>query len=117
MLASQGWGAWPVCSVQAGATGSSSSAGSSSSSTSTSSSSSGSSRTSATVEAPVAAATERPAAVETTGTTYTVRLGDSLSIIAKRLDIDAGWQRLWAANPTVSDADVILVGQQLQLPV
>ncbi|WP_375406455.1 transglycosylase family protein [uncultured Amnibacterium sp.] len=114
VLAGQGWGAWPVCSVQAGATGSSSSAGSSSSSGSTSSSSS--SRTSVTVEAPVAAATERPAAVETTGETYTVKPGDSLSIIAKRLDIDAGWQRLWAANPTVSDADLIVVGQQLQLP-
>lgn len=114
VLAGQGWGAWPVCSVQAGATGSSSSAGSSSPSGSTSSSSS--SRTSVTVEAPVAAATERPAAVETTGETYTVEPGDSLSIIAKRLDIDAGWQRLWAANPTVSDADLIVVGQQLQLP-
>lgn len=124
VLAGQGWGAWPVCSVKAGATGSSSSAGSTSSSTSggsspstsAGSSSSGSSRTSVTVEAPVAAATARPAAVGTTGATYTVRTGDSLSIIAKRLDIDAGWQRLWAANPKVADADLIYVGQKLQLP-
>jgi LysM repeat protein len=54
--------------------------------------------------------------VKTSGKTYTVKSGDSLSIIAKRLDIHAGWQRLWAANPKVGDADLIYVGQKLQLP-
>ena len=133
VLAGQGWGAWPVCSVKAGATGSASSAGSSSASSSSSSSSrsssSSSSRSSGSsrsyhssassnsvavsnAPAPVA----RPAAVKTSGKTYTVKSGDSLSKIAKKLEIKAGWQRLWAANTKVANPDLILVGQKLQLP-
>jgi LysM repeat protein len=135
VLAGQGWGAWPVCSVKAGARGSSSSAGSSSSSSasssasSSSSSSSSSSRSSGSSRsyhssassnsvhvsnAPAPAA--RPAAVKTSGKTYTVKSGDSLSKIAKKLEIKAGWQRLWAANTKVGDPDLIYVGQKLQLP-
>ena len=64
----------------------------------------------------VPAAPERPAAVKTSGKTYTVRSGDSLSTIATHLDITAGWQRLWAANPKVADPDLIHPGQKLQLP-
>jgi LysM repeat protein len=138
VLAGQGWGAWPVCSVKAGATGSSSSAGSSSvSSSSSSSSRSSSSHSSASrsshssgssrsyhssassnsvhvSNAPAPAA--RPAAVKTSGKTYTVKSGDSLSKIAKKLEIKAGWQRLWAANTKVGNPDLIYVGQKLQLP-
>ena len=135
VLAGQGWGAWPVCSLKAGATGSASSAGSSSASSSSSSSSrsssshsspshsSGSSRSyhssasSNSVHvsnAPAPAA--RPAAVKTSGKTYTVESGDSLSKIAKKLEIKAGWQRLWAANTKVGNPDLIYVGQKLQLP-
>jgi resuscitation-promoting factor RpfA len=118
VLAGQGWGAWPVCSVKAGATGSSSSASSSSSG---SSSSTSSSRTVAPSSASTTATTsdaapQRPATVATSGRTYTVRSGDSLSTIATRLKIDEGWQRLWAANPKVTDADLIHPGQKLQLP-
>jgi LysM repeat protein len=136
VLAGQGWGAWPVCSVKAGATGSSSSAGSSGSSASSSSSGSSSSGSSSsgssssgssqrahasvsqnpTAVANAPAPVQRPAAVKTSGKTVTVKSGDSLSKIAKRLDIDAGWQRLWAANPKVDDPDLIFVGQKLQLP-
>jgi LysM repeat protein len=138
VLAAQGWGAWPVCSVKAGATGSSSSAGSSysrssysgsssagssSSGSSTSSSSSSSSRSSSTLgtstassAAPAAPAVDRPAAVKTSGKTYTVKPGDSLSTIAERVGVDAGWQRLWAANLQISDPDLIQVGQKLHLP-
>ncbi len=133
VLAGQGWGAWPVCSVKAGATGSSSSASSSSSGSSSSrsttsrsssgssSSSSGSSRTvtpsSASTTATTSnAAPQRPATVKTSGKTYTVRSGDSLSKIATHLHIDKGWQQLWAANPKVTDADLIYTGQKLQLP-
>ena len=137
VLAGQGWGAWPVCSVKAGARGSSSSAGSSSSSSASSSassshsssSSSSSSRSSGSSRsyhssassnsvhvnnAPAPAA--RPAAVKTSGKTYTVESGDSLSKIAKKLKIEAGWHRLWAANTKLADPDLIYVGQKLQLP-
>ena len=137
VLAGQGWGAWPVCSVKAGARGSSSSAGSSSSSSASSSSSSShssssrssSSRSSGSSRsyhssaasnsvhvnnAPAPAA--RPAAVKTSGKTYTVKSGDSLSKIAKKLKIKAGWHRLWAANTKLADPDLIYVGQKLQLP-
>lgn len=62
------------------------------------------------------APTSRPAAVKTSGKTYTVQSGDSLSKVAKKLGIKAGWQRLWAANPKVGDPDLIYVGQKLQLP-
>ena len=127
VLAGQGWGAWPVCSVKAGATGSSSSASSTSSASSSSSGGSSSGSTSSgsrsvapspAAEAQVtsSAAPERPASVATSGRTYTVEAGDSLSKIATRLHIAKGWQQLWAANPKITDADLIYTGQKLQLP-
>jgi LysM repeat protein len=127
VLAGQGWGAWPVCSVKAGATGSSSSASSSSSSStrssagSSGSSTSGSSRTAAPSSSSSTAVTsnaapERPSTVKTSGKTYTVKSGDSLSKIATHLKIDKGWKQLWAANPKITDADLIYTGQKLQLP-
>lgn len=120
VLAGQGWGAWPVCSVKAGATGSSSSARAASSASSGSSSAvsgvTSSSTSSSRTRAAATPSVERPASVPTSGKTYTVRSGDSLSTIAKRLDIGAGWQRLWAANPKLADPDLIRVGQRLQLP-
>jgi resuscitation-promoting factor RpfA len=120
VLAGQGWGAWPVCSVKAGATGSSSSAGSSSSS-STSSSSSGSSSSSSSsggsesVKVSTAAPVQR-ATVKLSGKQYTVKSGDSLSTIATKLHVDGGWTQLANANHQVTDVDLIYVGQRLHLP-
>ncbi|MCJ0700092.1 LysM peptidoglycan-binding domain-containing protein [Frigoribacterium faeni] len=57
------------------------------------------------------------AAVPTSGETYTVEAGDSLDLIATDLDIEGGWITLAGANlDTVTDPNVITVGQVLQLP-
>ncbi|MGB8942044.1 MAG: transglycosylase family protein [Streptomyces sp.] len=49
--------------------------------------------------------------------TYTVRSGDSLSVIADDLDVKGGWTELYAENEKSvgSDPDLILPGQSLDL--
>ena len=142
VLAGQGWGAWPVCSVKAGATGSSSSADASTASTASRSASSESSKSArsyhssssshaahvastraraarhaaAPAHTSSSARAPRHAAVELSGKTYTVRAGDSLSTVAQRLNLAGGWKHLWAANPTVTNPNLIYTGQHLQLP-
>ncbi|QIJ61851.1 transglycosylase family protein [Streptomyces sp. JB150] len=99
----QGWGAWPTCSVRAGAYGSAPEA-----------------------PAPAAApAPSRPAGTpaRTAGHTdrgasrgdYTVREGDTLSGIAARHGTT--WERLYAANRAVigEDPDAITPGQRLRI--
>ncbi|GAA2120711.1 resuscitation-promoting factor protein RpfA [Kitasatospora saccharophila] len=156
VLASQGPGAWPVCSVQAGLTkggapaqvdtsSSSTSSSSSSSSKSTSSSSSTSSKSTSSksnstasndsakasrsesrAQAPKAAAQETPkqtwknksAAATTTNTSggsYTVKSGDTLSKIADSLGVD--WHTLYSNNSGVvgGNPDVIYPGQVLSV--
>jgi cell wall-associated NlpC family hydrolase len=58
----------------------------------------------------------RHAAVRLSGRTYTVTSGDTLSTVAKKLEVAGGWKQLWAANPTVGDPELIYVGQKLQIP-
>lgn len=54
--------------------------------------------------------------VQTSGETYTVQSGDSLSKIANALGLD--WKDIWNANTdTVQDPNLIFVGDQLKLPV
>ena len=54
--------------------------------------------------------------VQTSGETYTVQAGDSLSSIANALGLD--WNDIWNANTdTVQDPNLIFVGDQLKLPV
>ena len=140
VLAGQGWGAWPVCSIKAGATGSSSSAGSSSGACRTARparrprlarvvehvglASSGS-RTSCPRplgarcrwRTPRCAAAPRPAAVKTVGQDLHGPVRRLPRRRSRRSSAStAGWQRLWAANPKVGDPDLIYVGQKLQLP-
>ena len=104
----QGWGAWPVCSARAGASGSAPAA--SSGSATTKSSSVVKSKPSKTP----ARSTGHTARSASRGD-YTVREGDTLSRIAARHGTT--WQRLYAANKAVigPDPDVIVPGQQLDL--
>ena len=162
VLAVQGPGAWPVCSVQAGLTkggtpaqvdtsSSSSTSSSSNSSTSTSSKSTSSkstsskstssksnstasddsakaSRSESRAQAPKAAAQETPkqtwknkpaAATTSTATTsgdsYTVKTGDTLSKIADSLGVD--WHTLYNNNSGVvgGNPDLIYPGQVLSV--
>ena len=104
----QGWGAWPVCSARAGASGSAPAA--SSGSATTKSSSVVKSKPSKTP----ARSTGHTARSASRGD-YTVREGDTLSRIAARHGTT--WQRLYAASKAVigPDPDVIVPGQQLDL--
>ena len=98
VLAAQGWGAWPVCSRKAGATGYSASP-------------SAPVRASAPAKAAPKAAPKAPA----TGG-YTVRAGDTLSSIAAAHGVAGGWKALFALNSgTVSSANSIHPGQVLRL--
>ncbi|MFJ4684071.1 transglycosylase family protein [Streptomyces sp. NPDC088789] len=125
----QGWGAWPTCSVKAGAygdapaapaTGSGGTGDSGNSTGSTGSTGSGNSGDSA-----GSAPAERPAQTPArdSGHTdrgssrgaYTVREGDTLSGIAARYGTD--WQRIHSANRAVigDDPDEIVPGQRLDI--
>ncbi len=57
-----------------------------------------------------------PAAPASSGGTYTVQPGDTLAEIAASQGVEGGWEALWALNrDTVSDPDVIYVGQVLKV--
>ncbi len=100
VLAAQGWGAWPVCSKKAGATGSAASP---------------STVVRASAPAPKAAPAPKVAAAPT-GASYTVAPGDTLSAIATAHNVAGGWQALWSKNTGVlSNPDVLGVGQVLAL--
>jgi LysM repeat protein len=120
VLASQGPGAWPVCSVGAGLTAGGSAATVDTSSktsndvaTSATDSSTATASAGATDSAPAAAAPAAVAPATTTGGNYTVKSGDTLGSIAAAHGTD--WQSLYAANHgTVgADPDVIYPGQTL----
>ncbi|RPF32404.1 transglycosylase family protein [Streptomyces sp. TLI_185] len=104
----QGWGAWPVCSARAGASGSAPAASSGSATT----------KSSSVVKSKPSKTPARSTGHTARGASrgdYTVREGDTLSRIAARHGTT--WQRLYAANKAVigSDPDVIVPGQQLDL--
>ncbi|MFE1321701.1 transglycosylase family protein [Kitasatospora phosalacinea] len=145
VLAVQGPGAWPVCSVQAGLTkggaapqvdtsGSSSSSSSSSQTQSQSQSqtqsqsgsgksqsqrswSQGKSQSQAQAQAQPQAEQSAPAADGQSAGTYTVVAGDWLSAIAQSQHVDGGWQKLYDLNRSVltEGPDMIYPGQQLSL--
>ncbi|WP_063830776.1 transglycosylase family protein [Kitasatospora phosalacinea] len=143
VLAVQGPGAWPVCSVQAGltkggaapqvdtsgSTGSSSASNGSSSASQDSAQSTGKSQSQhswsqgksqqsqSRPQAQPQAEQGAPAAAEQSAGTYTVAAGDWLSAIAQSQHVDGGWQKLYDLNRSVltEGPDVIYPGQQLAL--
>ncbi|GAB4100807.1 transglycosylase family protein [Sinomonas halotolerans] len=119
ILAGQGWGAWPSCSSQLGLYGS---AGAT---TQTQVQAAPVQQAPVQVQSAPVQPVEQPAPaqgrhtaeVAVSGETYTVQAGDTLSIIAEKLGISAGWEALADANAdTVTDPDLIFVDQVLQLP-
>ncbi|MFE2046039.1 transglycosylase family protein [Streptomyces sp. NPDC059477] len=128
----QGWGAWPTCSVKAGAhgdapappatgsgtSGSGGSGGSGDSGGSSGSGGSGGSGATSSTERTPAQQSARSSGDPDSGSSrggYTVREGDTLSGIAARHGTT--WQRLHAANQAVigGDPDVIVPGQRLDV--
>ena len=105
VLASQGWGAWPVCSKKVGAKGKPTPRSEKSSTAKT-----------------VAGKTTRTevkknsAAAPKQGGNYTVAAGDTLSTIASKHNVPGGWQALFNNNRDVlGDPNKLKVGQQLKL--
>ena len=101
VLAAQGWGAWPVCSRKAGATGYAASPGKAAPKAAP-----------AKPAAPKAAPAAKPAAPVAGG--YTVKPGDTLSSIAAAQKVAGGWNTLSSMNG-LPNANVIHPGQVLRL--
>ena len=122
VLASQGPGAWPVCSVRAGLTRAN--GGATSAPVRASRSATKATRTTkktSTKKTYAPARTKKvnraPAVSTGTGAKITVRSGDTLSKLAAKHDVRGGWQSLYQANRgTIRDADLIYVGQVIRLP-
>jgi LysM repeat protein len=106
VVASQGWGAWPVCSRVAGVTG----VPTASDVNPTPPSSSGSSSSSSTPSAP----TLVPAVK---GANYKVKPTDTLSAIAARHHVKGGWTKIYSINKSVigSNPSLILPGMKLKV--
>lgn len=136
VLASQGWGAWPVCSAQAGATGAAANptpvqaapvqrvqvqaAPVQQTPVQAAPVQQVQVQAAPVQQAPVQAAPVQQAPVQqvaVSGKTYTVTSGDTLSTIAEKLGVKGGWKALADANlNTVSNPNLIFVGQSLNLP-
>ena len=125
VLASQGPGAWPVCSKRAGLTRSNGGATTTAVSRSTTRTAIAAKKPSATK--PVAKKktvskkktyAAKPATTNTAkGAKITVRSGDTLGKLAARYHVAGGWKALWKANGArVTNPNLIFVGQTLRLP-
>lgn len=97
VLAGQGWGAWPVCSRKAGATGQPVTL-----------------RNAAPKPAPAAAPKPAAAPAASAGN-YVVLRGDTLSSIANRQHVAGGYKALLAKNPALSNPNRIFPGQHLAI--
>jgi resuscitation-promoting factor RpfA len=112
VLASQGWGAWPVCSRYAGPATQSHNESWTPKATPTKST------TTSGVTAQRTTTTHRSYAKRSTRAMYVVRSGDSLSAIAQKHAVRGGWRALYRANRTLigSNPDLILPGMHLHIP-
>jgi|SRR6185436_9527633 len=98
VLAGQGWGAWPVCSRKAGATGQPVTL-----------------RATAPAAPKPRAAAPKPATVAPALGDYLVQHGDSLSSVAARQHVAGGYRALLAKNPALKDPNRIFPGQHLKV--
>ncbi len=115
--ASQGWGAWPACAAKLGLSGGAAAAPAAAPVQTPAPVRYAPAQAAPVQAAPVQAAPRHVAAVALSGQTYTVQSGDSLSKIADQLNIKGGWQTLADANAaTISNPNLVLTGQVLQLP-
>ncbi|MEV4614435.1 transglycosylase family protein [Kitasatospora sp. NPDC049258] len=118
VLAAQGPGAWPVCSLRAGLAkgGPAARADADGSGRDAAPSRPTATRENASRGAESQAAPE-PAAAPPDAGSYTVSPGDTLSAIAEAQRVEGGWQRLYQANQAVVgvDPDLIEPGQVLRL--
>jgi len=121
-LAGQGPGAWPVCGVKAGLTRANGGAtsGAVAAAPAAVQVSRSTTRIAPAAVAPPAvapAAHVHQAAPVAGGQAFTVKAGDTLSLLAAKYNVKGGWQALFAANKAVvNNPNLIFVGQQLQLP-
>ena len=121
VLASQGPGAWPVCSVRAGLTRANGGASGSSSSDTTSSTKRTTTKK-VTKKKSYAAPTrsKRTTTFATStgkGPKITVQRGDTLSELAAEHDVKGGWKAIYGANRgSIDDPDLIFIGQVIRLP-
>jgi nucleoid-associated protein YgaU len=120
--AGQGWGAWPACAAKLGLSGGATAAApqiqpQSAPVQAAPVQTAPAAQTPVATEAPVQAQARHAATVAVSGETYTVQDGDTLSKIADKLGVQGGWQHLADANAdTITDPDLVFVGQVLQLP-
>ena len=112
VLASQGPGAWPVCSRKAGLTKSNGKA----SKTAKPGTNPGASKATAKKATPKKTTTKKSPATVSSAKTVRVKSGDTISKIAKRYHVKGGWKGLWKLNKkTVKNPNRIKVGQRLRV--
>src|SRR4051812_28721285 len=122
VLRGQGIGAWPVCGKKGGSSKhykGSNTSGSKSHKSSSHHSSTHRSKSVTHKSTKKAATTHkvtRATAVKTTGKTYVVRSGDTLSAIATKNHITGGWHTLYRLNSNIiSNPNLIFPGQRIAL--
>ena len=130
-LAGQGWGAWPSCSAQIGASGAAEpraaapvqeQAAPAMQQQAAPAQAAPAQQAAAPAQQAAAPAQQAPAAlqlpdVEPGDVTYAVLPGDTLFEIAEAQGVESGWLGIFAVNQdTLSNPDLIMAGQQLVLP-